>query len=115
MCLSTVDTNPTVATGTAWKVLFQISDGSSVSALQLYPMPEEKWLLDPSVRRLLSDSGNEYLTGFHLYKTRREARIFRNVRERVARVSFRRVTATGKQNDLRVVVAREIYIHPKGE
>jgi len=111
MCLDTVDEKPRVTEGEGWKV-FSTGKGHELAGVCFdFPFVEGRWLRDRPGRRW----GLDYPPGFHLYATRSTAYRDRlNGDEEVRRVSFRLVTVTGSTGRRKIIVAREIYIHPKG-
>ena len=115
MCLDTVTsrTRDRKREGFGWKV-FKIIDG--VLENEYYdgriPIIEGCWLKS-------NDEGGyqNYPLGFHIFRTREEARIWKRWSNRnrvVKKVMFRDVLAEGKQLhygcSLRVIVAKEIMI-----
>jgi hypothetical protein len=86
-------------------------------------LPMREWIKDskPETERIeaylresLFHLGSSYRPGFHLYQTLKEARQailnMGNNNLSIARCKVRRITATGRQDGLRVIVAREIFI-----
>ncbi len=117
MCLNRVDKKPTVTEGEGWKVLERLGDGGLCTPYKGVAVEVGHWIRDTNDRSIMSLGDGPYQTGFHLFRTREGARHFHcpHSGERVCRVSFRDVTATGKQGGHDSIVARKIYIHPKGK
>lgn len=115
--------------GSGWKV---IGRNGELATLYLgkVPLPEGEWMTDPKTGTLEADDGQEYETGFHLFREREAAKALLDSCKGcypsavVAVVDYRSVTATGedswrgvmerwtgKPNALfQTVVAREICI-----
>jgi hypothetical protein len=108
MCLHVVDKEAIVKEGIGYKGFF-ISHGEINSEYQTFGFTYEKWVKDDDNSYIRTCDGEKYKTGFHLYKTRREARNNYSDSD-IRKIKFRKVVATGTQNDDRVIVAREIYI-----
>ncbi len=103
MCLATVDEKPTVTEGEGWKVFSHSRDGHLTQWMSIESRPQQ---------------AKRYPCGYHLFPTERGAIAWADSSPR-RKVSFRGVVATGTQSryrgkPLRTIVAREIYIHPKG-
>ncbi len=125
MCLDTVDKKIGVTGGEGWKVFGgqdrRDRDDPQEGLRGWFGfggyIPIGKWVTDrPRRLRLCSYyTDNQYPSGFHLYSSRAIAyKDFKGVRvRRIRKVSFRKVVATGVQDEAPVIVAREIYIHPK--
>ena len=125
MCLDTVDKKPTVTEGEGWKVFSHTRDGHLSQWLSMGTrVRTSTWVKDPAIDDIkytdrITRNAETYPCGFHLFRTLGDAAAW----DRYAshrRVSFRNVAATGQQRRfngkfLRTIVAREIYIHPKGK
>ena len=115
MCLDTVDRKPTVTEG--WKVFGQ--DDSYHLEYQIMCGRVQgigKWIADKHDGEV---RGGYYPTGFHVFLTEEDALTWCHFGT-IRKVSFRQVVASGtsrpsSQRPLPTVVAREIYIHPKGK
>ncbi len=118
MCLDTVDKKPTVTEGEGWKVFSLCGDKYETILMRFRGKPhsDATWLSASGMGFIHNTLDEKYRKGFHLFRTRAGARHFfcAHSNECVLRVSFRQVTATGKQWGHDAIVAREIYIHPKG-
>ena len=115
MCLDYVNKEPVVAEGEGWKVVRSKNKG-------LYPpiyggrYRTGRWVKDRARHLLYAEqSAKEYPAGFHIFARRLDAFGWKTRSEQVRRVSFRQVVATGRQDRVDVIVAREIYIHPEGK
>ena len=122
MCLDTVDKKPTVTEGVGWRVVRAKNRG-------LYPAFQDgrlrmgRWLTDCNEETIFVGPGLRYKAGFHLFPDKDDAETMvsalSGIRDgcSVRRVAYRTVVATGCQyfcdHQCRVIVAREIYIHPK--
>ncbi len=119
MCLDAVDKKPTVTEGEGWKCFdldeshhleYQIM-GGRVSGVG-------KWFADTN-DGTIQMRGSTYPTGFHVFLSEEDAVTWCNFGP-IRKVSFRQVVASGttrpsSERPLPTIVAREIYIHPKGK
>ncbi len=112
MCLDTVDKKPTVTEGEGYKTFPHNSLETGLLSNRLL-LREGHWIRDVHEETIPSENGN-YRTGFHLWRFSQGAQTWKCRNEVIRKVSFRKVTATGRQGG-QVIVAREIYIHPKGK
>ena len=129
MCLDTVDEKLKVTRGDGWKTFEGENRPSRPDPKTLGTwafgarIPVGEWFTDPcglgtSIRSL---DGGWYPRGFHIHRDETDARMWAaGERRRVRKVSFRQVVATGVERagflkEEPVIVAREIYIYPKGK
>ena len=125
MCLDTVDEKPRVTEGEGWKVFSHSRDGHLSQWMSMdIRVRTSAWVKDPAVDDIrytdhITRNAETYPCGFHLFLTEGDAAVWDRYSPR-RKVSFRNVAATGRQRrfngkPLRTIVAREIYIHPKGK
>ncbi len=124
--MDTVDRKVRITEGEGWK-FFSTKEGKLrnfyESNLQGELIPRvrflsSRWNADPTRRTIRAEKDRKpYKLGFHVYTNKAPA-----LRDSltytqccVRRVSFRGVLATGTSRCDTVIVAREIYIHPKGK
>lgn len=110
MCLDTVTskTRDRKREGHGWKV-FEMINGTlrSVIFASNQPRTEGVWL------KSRNNKSKDYPLGFHIFRTREEARSWRCVGQIIRRVKFRDFLAEGAQGScdpLRVIVAKEMLI-----
>ena len=110
MCLCTVHKKPQVTNGKGWKDVSLI-DGRYRGLYFDIPFNEHKWNIDQK-RAILSGIYGKYETGYHIYYKRKPSLLSHY---RLLPVEFRKVVATGGQDGLSVVVAKEFrFIKEEG-
>ena len=120
MCLSTIDKKTK-----NWKVGYKVFDKYENRLLPLYfpiyyGFEENKWIKDhkkklilvPRYSTDLSIKEEKYKTGFHFFKYRKDAEVYRKQHRAdiIRKVKVRKLTATGTQNKCEVGVAKEMFI-----
>jgi len=133
MCLYSVSKTKSIKNGTGYKV-FQLKEGGLYGWFMgniTLPYPKKKWVHEKAYRDCCSFeylqadreklAENGYKTGFHIFKLRKDAMLWKTVKtDIVCKVQYRKVVATGQQvhnsNPLKpyttkpVVVAKEIRV-----
>lgn len=121
MCLDKIDSKPVVKEGKAWKV-FETRGGylrnyyrwieGEDNVICVFPLG--RWINDKGNNYIRTEHGdNEYLQGFHLFQTRKEARKFKGDDKTLVlkRVMFKNVVVTGTElYGEKIIVARSIYV-----
>ena len=79
------------------------------------PIPTERWLEDPCEMFLKAKSGELYRTGFHVFKTKTQAKRWKSYGQVVCEVLIDNIVASGLQevsynNSAIVFVAKKIFI-----
>jgi len=101
------------------KVVVLSKDKKHFSYLFNYQQKTNKWLTsnDPIRNKSLQthDTSEYYPAGFHIFQTRREARLYKeHNNETVVKVYYKDVLATGIQYNqyvlLRCIVVKQIYV-----
>ena len=127
MCLDTVDKKPTVTEGEGWRVV-KLSGGRLYPVFQDGRLRTGRWLTDSSQVTIHPPVCVRYKAAFHLFSEKDDAEAlkiavmastYKPGGYQLRRVSYKDVVATGRQYvrgyPRKVIVAREIYIHPKGK
>ena len=115
MCLDTVDKTIKVTEGVGWKCFDRVENGVLYQWMNFdTPIPTGVWLSDSRTRLIAKAWGRDYPTGFHVFVTRQGCRDWHDAGNPIRKVAFRAVVASGTQEGNPTIVAREIYIHPKG-
>ena len=123
MCLDMVDKETTATEGEGWRVV-KVKNHALFPTFYDGRLRTRRWLTDSNEGTIFVIPGLKYKAGFHLFTNRGDAEVLVGIMAGfsgeygVRRVSYRATVATGYQyqnnHKLRVIVAREIYIHPKG-
>lgn len=113
MCLDTVDKEVKKTKGYGWKVFRRNEDGGLTPCYydrNKTGFTLNEWIKDKARGRIIAEGGGKYEKGFHIYDTRREARLSRHRGASIKKVLYDNVVATGVQCDDRVIVARKMKI-----
>lgn len=71
---------------------------------------ERKYRENPNENYIRDDNDVIYRTGWHIFLTREDAQSYRNTGEIVRKVEFKNPVAYGWQDELKVVVAKDMKI-----
>lgn len=120
MCLSRVTSKDNLpkATGYGWKVMIILED-VVVTLCYREPLMVDYWNKDVHSYMIASDDYNNYMNGYHIFSTRKAARIYAKGWPHAAiyRVKYRHIVATGHQYKngeiLPTLVVREIMLLPR--
>lgn len=114
MCLDTIDEKTKKGSGVGYK-RFGIDDSYHLRFPYQGGRPKlETWIGDKNSWDIIACDSNKYRTGFHIYRYLLEAKSKRLPAEKILKVKFKDVSASGTQGRQRIIVARKIYIM-KGE
>jgi len=119
MCLETIDKSVRPRKGKdglyyGWKV-YEEERGKLYGDCQCVGVirPVCKWIRARLKRIYPRWDGGTYMSGFHIFVTRADAREWAEDGDKIRRVAFREYHVAGIQEDKRVVVAKEIMILPE--
>ena len=120
MCLDTLDKKfvkpPKDQVFVGYKVMFPAqTPGKKTHWEPLFHgsyLPENVWRISHTLYRLYTALGhNPYPSGFHIYATKRAAKLERDTTQNsIVKVEFSHVLAKGIQNGLKVFIAKRIRI-----
>lgn len=112
MCLSTISNKKPKKSGYFYKVFdLDYSGGLYFPFMRLNRMkevPVGKWIKAARLRRR-ADNGEAYITGFHGFLSARSARLWGSG-DTVVRCKYRNAHVAGTQDELKVIVADEIFV-----
>ena len=115
MCLSAITETGLNKSGSGWKV-FDIGECGKPK-FECYRLrgdlrvPVRRWVKAGGPRELTSRCGVKYRGGFHIFISRKDAGrwcMFKD--EKIIKVNYRGGHTTGKQGNLLVIVAKEMYV-----
>jgi len=117
MCLTTISKYLKNTEGKGWKVFTKNMYGGCITTT---PRPTNKWIHENKFRPTYfnTETEPEYGYGFHIFKNKKDAKIWKMTKEVIKQVKYRNATVLGKQNIHRtcrivsanVIVADEIFI-----
>lgn len=117
MCLDKLDPKPQAKGNYGYK-LFTTERGELTSIFTEYKYPVGRWMEDEKPAEPLPYQGqNQYPTGFHVFASLQGLGRWINnkpaPKDRIRRVLIDDVVATGRQDGVKVIVARKIKIGRK--
>jgi len=116
MCLDIIDKETKQVTE-GWKI-FEAVDNGLIGVYFKYLLKPNKWIEDQLYYVIFSVCNEIYKTGFHFYLDKKDAKkgirrlLKLNSRRKlkIYKVKVKNITATGIQENLKIGVARKIFI-----